>query len=139
MLVKGGFMKRILIVDDDPNIRLLYKEVLCEGGFDVLEAETGQETFNILDKEAIDLIVLDIKLRFESGLDILQKISTQSPEMPVILCSAYLSYQDDFKSWLADSYLVKSTDPYELVREVNRILALKANRQVQIDNLNASA
>ncbi|MGH7901204.1 MAG: response regulator [Thermodesulfobacteriota bacterium] len=132
-------MKRILIVDDDPNIRLLYKEVLCEGGFDVLEAESGQETFNILNKEGIDLVVLDIKLRFESGLEILQKISKQFPQIPVILCSAYLSFQDDFKSWLADSYLVKSTDPYELVREVDRILGLKVNRQVQIHNMNASA
>jgi len=132
-------MKRILIVDDDPNIRLLYKEVLCEGGFDVLEAESGQETFNILNKEGIDLVVLDIKLRFESGLEILQKISKQFPQIPVILCSAYLSFQDDFKSWLADSYLVKSTDPYELVREVDRILGLKVNRQVQIHNKNASA
>jgi DNA-binding response OmpR family regulator len=131
-------MKRILIVDDDPNIRLLYKEVLCEGGFDVLEAESGQETFNILNKEGIDLVVLDIKLRFESGLEILQKISKQFPQIPVILCSAYLSFQDDFKSWLADSYLVKSTDPYELVREVDRILGLKVNRQVQIHNMNAS-
>ncbi len=132
-------MKRILIVDDDSNIRLLYKEVLCEGGFDVLEAESGQETFNILNKEGIDLVVLDIKLRFESGLEILQKISKQFPQIPVILCSAYLSFQDDFKSWLADSYLVKSTDPYELVREVDRILGLKVNRQVQIHNMNASA
>jgi len=132
-------MKRILIVDDDPNIRLLYKEVLCEGGFDVLEAESGQETFNILNKEGIDLVVLDIKLRFESGLEILQKISKQFPQIPVILCSAYLSFQDDFKSWLADSYLVKSTDPYELVREVDRILGLKVNRQVQIHNMNESA
>jgi len=132
-------MKRILIVDDDPNIRLLYKEVLCEGGFDVLEAESGQETFNILNKEGIDLVVLDIKLRFESGLEILQKISKQFPQIPVILCSAYLSFQDDFKSWLADSYLVKSTDPYELVKEVDKILSLKASRQIRIDQMNVGS
>jgi len=132
-------MKRILIVDDDPNIRLLYKEVLCEGGFDVLEAESGQETFNILNKEGTDLVVLDIKLRFESGLEILQKISKQFPQIPVILCSAYLSFQDDFKSWLADSYLVKSTDPYELVKEVDKILSLKAYRQIRIDQMNVGS
>lgn len=129
-------MKRILIVDDDSNIRLLYKEVLCEGGYDVLEAESGKETFEILNLEEIDLVVLDIKLRFESGLDILQKISKQFPNIPVILCSAYLSFQDDFTSWLADSYLVKSTDPYELVKEVDKILSLKASRQIRIDEMN---
>lgn len=132
-------MKRILIVDDDSNIRLLYKEVLCEARYDVLEAESGKETLEILNREDIDLVVLDIKLRFESGLDILQKISKQFPNIPVILCSAYLSFQDDFTSWLADSYLVKSTDPYELVREVGRILSLRATRRTRIEEVNQGA
>lgn len=109
-------MDRILIVDDDKNVRLVYNEVLSDVGYEVLEAENGKETFDILDRELIDLVVLDIKLRAESGLDVLQKITKEFPKLPVILCSAYASYQDDYTSWLAESYVIKSTDPEELLR-----------------------
>jgi len=115
-------MDRILIVDDDKNVRLVYNEVLSDVGYEVLEAENGKETFDILDQELIDLVVLDIKLRAESGLDVLQKITKKFPKLPVILCSAYASYQDDYTSWLAESYVIKSTDPEELLREVEKVL-----------------
>jgi len=115
-------MDRILIVDDDKNVRLVYNEVLSDVGYEVLEAENGKETFDILDHEPIDIVVLDIKLRSESGLDVLQKITKKFPKLPVILCSAYASYQDDYTSWLAESYVIKSTDPEELLREINKVL-----------------
>ncbi|MDA2920471.1 response regulator [Desulfobacterota bacterium AH_259_B03_O07] len=118
-------MNRILVVDDEPNIRFIYKEVLNEEGFEVAEAESVNETFDILNRENIDLVVLDIKLRSESGLDILQRITREFPNIPVVLCSAYVSYQNDYTSWLADSYIVKSSNPYELVREVKGVLQKK--------------
>ncbi|MDA2921307.1 response regulator [Desulfobacterota bacterium AH_259_B03_O07] len=119
-------MRKILVVDDDPNIRFLYKEVLSEGGYKVLEAGSGIETFKILNHEDIDLVLLDIKLRFESGLGVLQRITKKFPNTPVILCTAYISFQDDFTSWLADSYYVKSSNPYELLDEVKQVLSKKA-------------
>ena len=115
-------MDRILLVDDDSNVRLVYKDLLSDAGYEVLEAENGKETFDILDQELIDLVVLDIKLRAESGLDVLQKITKKFPKLPVILCSAYASYQDDYTSWLAESYVIKSTDPEELLREIEKVL-----------------
>jgi len=69
-----------------------------------------------------DLVVLDIKLRSESGLDILQRITREFPNVPVVLCSAYVSFQNDYTSWLADGYIVKSSNPDELVREVKDVL-----------------
>ena len=115
-------MKRILVIDDEPNLRLVYREVLGEGGYKVLEAESSQETFDILKCETVDLVVLDIKLRSESGLDVLQRIANEFPNLPVILCSAYVSFQNDYTSWLAESYIVKSSDPEELLNEVNKVL-----------------
>ncbi|GBD38519.1 Transcriptional regulatory protein OmpR [bacterium HR37] len=115
-------MRKILIVDDEPNVRLVYKEVLSEKGYEVLEAESSRETFDILNRESIDLLVLDIKLRYESGLDILQRVSKQFPQIPVVLCSAYISFQNDYTSWLADSYIVKSSDPEDLLKEIEKIL-----------------
>jgi DNA-binding NtrC family response regulator len=115
-------MNRILVVDDEPNIRLVYREVLSDGGYKVFEAESAKETFDILKREPIDLVVLDIKLRSESGLDVLQRIANEFPNLPVILCSAYVSFQNDYTSWLAESYVVKSSDPEELLKEVNEVL-----------------
>lgn len=116
-------MSRILVVDDEPNLRLVYNEELSDEGYEVLEAESGKETFEILNHEPVDLIVLDIKLRSESGLDVLQKITKQFPDIPVILCSAYSAFQNDYTSWLAESYVVKSSDSDELLKEVKRVLS----------------
>ncbi|MGH7799614.1 MAG: response regulator [Thermodesulfobacteriota bacterium] len=118
-------MNKILVVDDEPNIRLVYREVLSDGGYEVLEAESAKETFEILNREPIDLVVLDIKLRSESGLDVLQRITNEFPNLPVVLCSAYVSFQNDYTSWLAESYVVKSSDPEELLLEVNKVLRKK--------------
>ena len=125
-------MSRILVVDDEPNLRLVYNEELSDKGYEVLEAESGKETFEILNREPIDLVVLDIKLRSESGLDVLQRISKQFPGIPVILCSAYSAFQDDYTSWLAESYVVKSSDSDELLKEVKRVLDKRRPSQSRI-------
>ena len=122
-------MKRILVVDDEPNIRLVYKEVLSEEGYEVLEAESARDAFDILGRQPVDIVVLDIKLRWESGLDVLQRITREYPDTPVVLCSAYVSFQNDYTSWLADSYIVKSSDPEELLREVNRVLTKRGKAE----------
>lgn len=118
-------MATILIVDDEPSIQLLYRDVLEEEGYRVLEASTGKEAAGLLERNPVDLVVLDIRLREESGLDLLQSMVSRKPQVPVILCSAYSSYQDNYTSWLADSYLVKSSDPEELAHEVRRVLSAR--------------
>jgi DNA-binding NtrC family response regulator len=115
-------MAIILVIDDEPNIRLLYNDVLTDGGHQVLVAESGSEGLAALQQQKADLVVLDIRLKSESGLDVLQKIVSQYPGLPVVLCSAYVSFQDDYTSWLAERYVVKSSDPEELLQEVNQVL-----------------
>lgn len=121
-------MARILIIDDEPSIRLLYRDTLEEDGHAISEAASGDEAAAQLADAAFDLIVLDIRLRDESGLNLLQSMVHASPHVPVILCSAYASYQDDYTSWLADSYVVKSSDPEELAVEVRKVLATRTRR-----------
>ena len=70
-------------------------------------------------------MVLDIQLDQESGLELLQKIAKEQEKIPVILCSAYSCYKEDFSSWLADAYVVKSSNLDELKEEVRRVLAQK--------------
>ncbi len=119
-------MAKILIVDDEPNIRLFYATVLAEEGHQVVEAGDGREMFAALEREPFDLVILDIRLKAENGLDLLQNLVARYPQIPVILCSAYVSFQDDYTSWLARSYCVKSGDPQVLLQEVQRVLSERA-------------
>jgi DNA-binding NtrC family response regulator len=121
-------MSRLLVVDDEANIRLLYKEELTEEGYEVITAAGISEAIEKLQEGIFDLAVLDIKLKNESGIELLQQLVKDRHEMPVILCSAFSCYKDDFSAWLADGYVVKSGDLTELKQEITRVLAKKAQK-----------
>ena len=122
-------MPKLLVVDDESSIRLLYAQELAEEGHDVTTAASAVEAVEKLEQGDFDLVVLDIKLKNESGLDLLQKIVKERHEMPVILCTAFSFYKDDFSAWLADGYIVKSSDLTELKEEIQRVLAKKSVRR----------
>jgi len=122
-------MSRLLVVDDEANIRLLYAEELAEEGYDVVTAAGTAEAVEKLQEGVFDLAVLDIKLKNESGIELLQKLVKERHDMPVILCSAFSCYKDDFSAWLADGYVIKSGDLSELKLEIARVLAKKTQRQ----------
>ena len=119
-------MSRLLVVDDEANIRLLYTEELAEEGYEVVTAASITEATERLQEGTFDLAVLDIKLKNESGIELLQQLVKERHDMPVILCSAFSCYKDDFSAWLADGYVVKSGDLTELKHEIARVLAKKA-------------
>lgn len=121
-------MSKILVVDDEANIRLLYSEELADEGYQVVTAASTAEAVEKLQEGVFDLAVLDIKLKNESGIDLLQRLVKERHDMPVILCSAFSCYKDDFSAWLADGYIVKSGDLTELKQEIARVLAKKAQR-----------
>ena len=118
-------MAKILVVDDEPGLRLLYAAELEDEGYQVITAQNCTEAATALANEQIDLVVLDIQIKQESGLEMLQTIVKERSGLPVILCSAYNCYKDDFSSWLADAYVVKSSDLSELKTEISRLLKKK--------------
>ncbi len=120
--------KKILVVDDEANIRILYADELTEEGYEVVTAANTAEAVEKLQKSEFDLAVLDIKLKNESGIELLQKLVKERHDMPVILCSAFSCYKDDFSAWLADGYIVKSGNLDELKQEIARVLEKKSQR-----------
>ena len=116
-------MTRLLVVDDEQDIRYLYAAELTDEGYRVDTAGSGSEAAKMLQEQDYDLIVLDIQMKGESGLQLLQKIVRERKELPVILCTAFNCYKDDFSSWLADAYVVKSSDLTELRDEIRKVLA----------------
>ena len=121
-------MARVLVIDDEANIRLLYAQELADEGYEVVTAANVSEALNRLDEQTFDLVILDIKLKSESGLDLLQQIVKERHNLPVILCSAFSCYKDDFSAWLADGYVVKSSNIEELKLEVDKVLGKKSHR-----------
>jgi DNA-binding response OmpR family regulator len=119
---------RLLIVDDEKNIRQLYAADLQDAGYQVDTAENSATAAELLNRYTFDLVVLDIHMGNESGLDILQDIVQKKKDLPVILCSAYSCYKEDFSSWLADGYVVKSSDTSALKAEIKRVLAKRGSK-----------
>lgn len=124
-------MAKLLVVDDESGIRLLYSQELTDEGHEVVTAASASEAVEKLEADSFDLVVLDIKLKNESGLDLLQKIVKERHDMLVILSTAFSCYKDDFSAWLADGYVVKSSDLQELKDEIKRVLAKNAQRKSQ--------
>jgi DNA-binding NtrC family response regulator len=116
-------MTKLLVVDDEANIRLLYSQELSDEGYQVVTAANALEAVERLEGAEFDLVILDIKLKNESGIELLQHIVKERHTLPVILCTAFSCYKDDFSAWLADGYVVKSSDMTELKDEIKRVLA----------------
>ena len=124
----GRKLMHLLIVDDEKNIRQLYAADLRDAGYEVETAEDTTTAVELLNRYTFDLVVLDIHMGNESGLDILQDIVQKKKGLPVILCSAYSCYKEDFSSWLADGYVVKSSDTSTLKAEIERVLAKRSSK-----------
>ena len=117
-------MKTILIVDDEPNIRFLFKDELSKQGYSIIEANNGLVALKQLEKNDVDLIILDIMMPQMDGLDFLTKLRQSDKKIPVILCTAYGQHKQDLVSWAADRYIVKSGDLSELKKCVWDLLPL---------------
>lgn len=116
-------MAKLLVVDDDKNLRLLYEQELADEGHEVTLASSGPEALDYLKSNRPDLIVLDISMPGMDGIEALGKILAKDKTMPVILNTAYSTYKDNFMTWSADSYVVKSGDLTELKAKIKEVLA----------------
>jgi CheY-like chemotaxis protein len=116
-------MKTVLIVDDEENIRTLYKEELTDEGYNIILASNGYEALEVLNTEKPDAIILDIKMPGMDGVNLLKLIKErQEDDIPVIICSAYEEYKQDFSLWASEEYIVKSSDLSKMKSVLARIL-----------------
>jgi CheY-like chemotaxis protein len=115
-------MAKLLVVDDDKNLRLLYEQELVEDGHEVTLAGSGVEALDYLKTHRPDLIILDISMPGMDGIEALGKILAKDKTMPVILNTAYSTYKDNFMTWSADAYVVKSGDLTELKSTIKDVL-----------------
>ncbi|HMK36105.1 MAG TPA: response regulator [Desulfomonilaceae bacterium] len=115
-------MKHILVVDDEIHICELYKGELEDEGYTVSIANSGEQALSEVEKDPPDLIVLDIQMPGMDGIETLEKLLGRDKGIPIILNTAYSHYKDDFTTWGADAYVVKSSDTSTLKEEIKRLL-----------------
>ena len=115
---------RILIVDDDPNIREVLSVLLGSEGYSVDQAEDGEEALKKVDKDKnIDLVILDIMMPGMSGVEVCAYIRKKSP-VPVLFLTAKSQDQDKVEAYTegGDDYLVKPFSQTELLMKVKSLL-----------------
>jgi two-component system response regulator (stage 0 sporulation protein F) len=115
-------MATVLVVDDEPHLLMLYRQELSYQGYEVLSAESGAAALAVLQEQPVDIVVLDIAMPGMDGIETLRRILAVSNQTPVILNTAYGSYRDDFMTWAAVKYVVKSSDVGELAQKIAEVL-----------------
>ncbi len=118
-------MTTILVVEDDKNQCLLYRQELTEEGYKVEIARDGNEAVAMAKLNPPDLIVMDINMAGMDGIEAMGKILGENNKIPVVINTAYSSYKDNFMAWSADAYVVKSSDLAELKKTIKEILEEK--------------
>lgn len=121
-------MKKIMFVDDEESIRLLYKEEFEEKGYAVSVAGSGPEAIELFDAFKPDLIVIDIKMPDMDGIELLNVLREKSRDVPAVLCTAYGEYKHNLETWSSDAYIVKSSRLEGLFEKVEELLARKENK-----------
>ncbi|MFQ5398261.1 MAG: response regulator [Anaerolineae bacterium] len=115
---------RVLIIDDEPNLRTTLAMILRRAGYDVSVATCAGDVAQYLDDEKYDLFLLDVRLPDGNGLDLLPAIRRSNPGVPVLVLTAYAApeVEDQAKKRGAIDFLVKPVDPMRIVRHVNKIV-----------------
>ncbi|WP_409340543.1 response regulator transcription factor [Paenibacillus sp. MBLB4367] len=117
-------MVKILIVDDDPHIRALMRLYLKNEGFDLSEADNGNDAHAIVKSSGIDLVILDIMMPHMDGWDLCKEIRKSDPDIPLLMVTAKGESSQKIKGFQlgTDDYMTKPFDPVELVMRVKALL-----------------
>ena len=116
-------MTTILLVEDDKNQRLLYELELRQEGYEVVTASNGKEALEKVQVQRPDIIIMDINMPKMDGIEAIGRILDKNKEIPVIINTAYSNYKDNYMSWAADAYIIKSSDLTELKDKIREALA----------------
>ena len=115
-------MEKILCVDDDSSLLWLYREALSEEGYKVILARDGKEALSKFVKEKPQVVVLDIRMPLMDGIETLNALLAKDRQAQVILNTAYPQYKENFMTWGAAAYVMKSSDLGELKKKIRGIL-----------------
>lgn len=117
-------MFHILVVDDDKNARFLLRELLLSEHYTVTEADSGDTALDVLDREHVDLVIVDIMMPRVNGYEFTEELRTFDEELPVLMVSAKQLPEDRKKGFISgiDDLMSKPFDNEELLLHVKALL-----------------
>jgi len=117
-------MFHILVVDDDKNTRRLLQAVLENEGYSVFTAENGEDALDVMDREHIDLVVLDIMMPKMDGYEFTSTLREGSNNLPILMVSAKQLPSDKKHGFLVgtDDYMTKPIDEEEMLWRIKALL-----------------
>ncbi len=115
-------MEKVLCIDDDLSLLRLYQDELSEEGYKVVLAKDGKEGVAKFEKEKPQVVVMDIRMPTMDGIEALTAMLGKDRQVPVILNTAYPQYKDNFMTWGAEAYVIKSSDLTELKEKIREVL-----------------
>ena len=130
-------MFHILVVDDDKNTRRLMQAVLQADGYAVTTAENGVEALEVMDRETVDLVVLDIMMPQMDGYEFTRQLRAAKNELPILMVSAKQMPEDRRLGFIAgtDDFMVKPVDEEEMILRIKALLRrtrIASERQIII-------
>lgn len=133
-------MFQILVVDDDKNTRLLLKAVLQAENYNVFTAENGEQALEVMDREHIDLVVLDIMMPKMDGYEFTKTLRENDNNLPILMVSAKQLPEDKQKGFLVgtDDYMTKPIDETEMLLRIKALLRrarIVSERKIVVGNV----
>ena len=124
-------MFRVLVVEDDANTRKLMCAVLKQNGYDLLQAPDGISALELMDKEHIDLVILDLMMPNMDGYELTRQLRQTWEALPILMVTAMQEPKDKRRGFLAgtDDYMTKPVDEEEMILRIKALL-----RRAQINS-----
>lgn len=122
---------KILIVEDEPNLRKLLEVIIGKEGYEVITAGNGEEAWDTINQQVPDLLLTDLMMAKMDGIELCRRIRSQSQfdQVPILMLTAKDEQVDKYQGFRegADDYLTKPFDPVELVFRIQAHLRRKGN------------
>jgi two-component system OmpR family response regulator len=135
--VSTGVTAHVLAVDDDPSVRQMIVDYLGDNEMRVTAVPSGKQIAEIMARDTIDLLVLDLRLPGEDGMDIARRLRSEAPGLPMIMLTGRKDEADRVMGLElgADDYLTKPFSPRELLARIRALLRRSRAQQTVADGL----
>ena len=133
-------MFQILVVDDEKHIRRLFQALLEDAGYGVHTASNGEEALAVMDREFIDLVVLDIMMPQMDGYEFTKTLRDGNNDLPILMVSAKQLPADKKQGFLAgtDDYMTKPIDEEEMLLRIRALLRrarIASDRRIEVGSV----
>jgi two-component system, response regulator, stage 0 sporulation protein F len=117
----------ILVVDENPGIQRSLKRFLTQSGYLVITADSAQNAIQIVDQTLPSLVILDVKMPINDGIELISAIKKSDHSLPIIIMTAYPTSftRKRLLKYGIDAYVTKPFDPEEILRYIHQLLSVR--------------